>query len=134
MKAIEKRKTMDKIAFLKILIGIITSLIFLTLGGIVYGLVNYKTTPKLLSRKKAPVTQQQTLPVKSIETERVSETYLGLKKGETVKNTHACGDMLCLHIKSDFESDKIIIFDPAALRIKAILIAGQSPVKKQTEK
>ena len=113
---------MNKIFLLKMLIAFITFLIFLTLGGIVYALVNYKTTPKLLSRKKAP-TVVQTVK-QATETERLQETYLGLKEDEYIKTSHACGDMLCLQIKSDFEKDKIIIFDPAALRIKAVLNTG----------
>ena len=42
---------MNKVAYLKLLIGVITFLIFLTMGGIVYGLLNYKSTPKLITGK-----------------------------------------------------------------------------------
>lgn len=45
---------MNKILFLKGLISVLTLLIFLALGGIVYALVNYKTTPKLIPRAKKP--------------------------------------------------------------------------------
>ena len=110
---------MNKIVLLKIVIAIITFLIFLTLGGIVYAIINYKTTPKLLSRKTEKIFQ--TSPAK------VPETYLGLKKGESIDDSHACGDLLCLKIKSDFEGNKIILFDPASLQIKGILIGGQKP-------
>ncbi|MBO4644489.1 MAG: hypothetical protein J5716_07775 [Alphaproteobacteria bacterium] len=115
---------MNKILFLKILIAFITFLIFLTLGGIVYALVNYKTTPKLLSRKKAPVIRE----VKQTEPEKIPETYLELGKDEHIQESHACGNMLCLHVKSDFGNSKIIIFDPEALQIKAVLLAGQQRV------
>ncbi|MBR1778378.1 MAG: hypothetical protein IJ752_07340 [Alphaproteobacteria bacterium] len=114
---------MNKIVFLKLLIAVITFLIFLTLGGIVYGLVNYKTTPKLLSRKRAPIVQT----VKQTDPQQVPLTYLGLKKGEYIKDSHACGDMLCLRIQSDFEGNKIILFDPASLQIRAVLIAAEKP-------
>ena len=118
---------MDKIVFLKILIGIITFLIFLTLGGIVYGLINYKTTPKLLSRKASPTIQQQ---IEEYGKKNIPETSLELKKGEKISGSHACGDMLCLQIQSDFDENKIIIFDINALQIKAVLVAGQ---KKSTK-
>ena len=107
------------------LIAFITTLIFLTLGGIVYALVNYKTTPKLLSRKKADTVVQTVLPEKErpAETERTPEINLGLGKDERLKDSHPCGDMLCLFVKSDLGKDKIVIFDPAALQIKAVLNA-----------
>ena len=48
---------MNKVAYLKLLIGVITFLIFLTMGGIVYGLLNYKSTPKLITgRNKSAAT------------------------------------------------------------------------------
>ncbi len=109
---------MNKIFFLKVLIGIITLLIFLTLGGIVYGLVNYKTTPKLLSGKN------KSIFMKSSETtnqESVQNISLDLKKNEHIKDSHACGEMLCVRVSSDFNGERIIIFDPAALKIKAVL-------------
>ena len=112
---------MNKIVFLKILIAVITFLIFLTLGGIVYALINYKTMPKILSHRNI----QTILPPK---TEAFSEIYLGLTKEETIKDSHSCGNMLCLRIGSDFQPDKIIIFDPNLLQIKAVLNAGQKKI------
>ena len=109
---------MNKIFWLKILIAFITFLIFLTLGGIVYALVNYKTTPKLLTRKKAPEVQAVR---QAVEHEKIPETNLGLTKDEHLKTGYACGNMLCLHIKSDLGKDRIVIFDPAALQVKAVL-------------
>ena len=117
---------MNKIFFLKLLIAFITFLIFLALGGIVYALVNYKTTPKLLSRKVASSIQTE----KQIEPEKIPETYLELGKDEKIQESHACGNMLCIRIKSDFGDNKIIIFDPAALQIKAVLIAGTKHMTK----
>ena len=119
---------MNKIVFLKILIAFITFLIFLTLGGIVYALVNYKTTPKLLSRPKATASAVRT-PEKT-EAVKTPETYLGLNKGEYIEDSHSCGTMLCLRIKSDFAGNKIILFDPDALQIKAVLIAGQKQISE----
>ena len=117
-----RRMSMNKIVFLKLLIVFITFLIFLTLGGIVYALVNYKTTPKLFSRSKSPAVISA--PEK-IETKKSPETYLGLNKDEYIEDSHSCANMLCLRIKSDFSGNKIIIFDPQALKIKAVLIAEQ---------
>lgn len=119
---------MNKIFFLKLLIAFITFLIFLTLGGIVYALVNYKTTPKLFSRPKNAVSAVQT-PEKA-GGEKVPETYLGLQKGEYIEDSHSCGNMLCLRIKSDFSGNKIVIFDPETLRMKTVVIAGQNPVSE----
>ena len=112
---------MNKIFWLKMLIAFITFLIFLTLGGIVYALVNYKTTPKLLSRKKPPAVVETVKPDTDTGTQAPAEMNLKLGKDERLKSSHACGDMLCLHIKSDLGRDRIIILDPAALRIKAVL-------------
>ena len=116
---------MNKIVLLKILIVFITFLIFLTLGGIVYALVNYKTTPKLFSGSNSVVSVFQK-PEKK-EAEKSPETYLGLNKDEYIEDSHSCGTMLCLRVKSDFSGNKIVIFDPDALKIKAVLIAGQKP-------
>ena len=117
--------TVNKIVFLKILIAVITLLIFLTLGGIVYALVNYKTTPKLFSRQNAVSAVQASEKIET-KAEKVPDTvYLGLKKGEQINNSYMCGDMICMFIRSDFEGNKIIIFDPSSLQIKATVIAGQ---------
>ena len=64
---------MNKIAFLKFLITFITLLIFLTLGGIVYGLVNYKTTPKLLSGKKKAAPAEATQHVQPLSVEEAAD-------------------------------------------------------------
>lgn len=115
---------MNKILFLKVLIGIITFLIFLTLGGIVYGLVNYKTTPKLLSgRTKSMPAQQNTAGIPQ-------EIYLDLADKEHIKDSHACGDMLCIRLVSDFDGERIVIFDPADLQVKAVI----SGLKKKPKK
>lgn len=119
---------MNKIVFLKILIAFITLLIFLTLGGIVYALVNYKTTPKLFSRPKTVAAPVQA-PEKA-ETEKSPETYLGLNKDEYIEDSHPCGNMLCLRIKSDFSGNKIVIFDPDALLVKAVLIGGRKKISE----
>ncbi len=111
---------MNKIFFLKVLIGIITLLIFLTLGGIVYGLVNYKTTPKLLSGKNKSIFTKST---ETTNQENVKNISLNLEKTEHIKGSHACGEMLCIRVSSDFNGERIIIFDPAVLKIKAVLLA-----------
>lgn len=121
---------MNKIVLLKILIAFITFLIFLTLGGIVYALVNYKTTPKLFSRQNNAASAVQTPEKTETKAEKSPETYLGLDKGEYIEDSHSCGTMLCLRIKSDFEGNKVIIFDPDALRIKAVLIAGRKQISE----
>ncbi len=110
---------MNKILFLKMLIGVITLLIFLTLGGIIYGLVNYKTTPKLLSGRTGIA------PTRKNTTETPREIYLDLVDKEHVKDSHACGDMLCIRIVSDFDGERIVIFDPAALQVKAVIFGSK---------
>lgn len=107
---------MNKIVFLKFLITFITLLIFLTLGGIVYGLVNYKTTPKLLSGKKkvAPAAV-------SAAPDSVPEIPLNLTAKEHIKTAVSCGDRLCLLIVSDFGEERVIVADPASLQINAVL-------------
>lgn len=114
---------MNKIAFLKVLIGIITFLIFLTLGGIIYGLVNYKTTPKLLSNKNrtAPVQNTAGTP---------REIFLDLKDKERIQDSHACADMLCIRVVSDFDGERIIIVDPAELQIKAVIFDARKKAEK----
>ena len=122
---------MNKIFLLKMLIAFITFLIFLTLGGIVYALVNYKTTPKLFSRKKADVVVQTVQPEKEQPAPAaIPEISLGLKKGESIESGVSCGELICLKIKSDFEGNKIILFDPASLRIRATLTAREAAVSK----
>ncbi len=118
---------MNKIFFLKVLIGIITLLIFLTLGGIVYGLINYKTTPKLLSGEKALFTKNK----KTEKEEIVQNISLNLEKNEHFKDSHACGEMLCIRVSSDFNGERIIIFDPASLKIKAVLLSSQTNLKNK---
>lgn len=110
---------MNKILFLKMLIGVITLLIFLTLGGIIYGLVNYKTTPKLLSGRTG------TAPVRKNTTETPQEIHLDLADKEHIKDSHACGDMLCIRIVSDFDGERIVIFDPAGLQVKAVIFGSK---------
>lgn len=105
---------MNKIVFLKVLICVITFLIFLTLGGIVYGLVNYKTTPKLLSGKTGTAAA-----VRRKTAGTPQEIHLNLTDGEHIKDSHACGNMLCLRISSDFDGERVVIFDPSGLQIKA---------------
>ena len=117
---------MNKIFYLKVLVGIITFLIFLTLGGIVYGLINYKTTPKLLSGEKALFTKNN-----KTEEEIVQNISLNLEKNEHFKDSHACGEMLCIRVSSDFNGERIIIFDPASLKIKAVLLSSQTNLKNK---
>ncbi len=114
---------MNKILFLKVLIGIITFLIFLTLGGIIYGLVNYKTTPKLLSGRNKIKSSQNTQAM-------VQEIYLNLTDKEKIKDSHACGDMLCIRVSSDFDGERFFIFDPATLQIKAVIFAAKKKAEK----
>ena len=117
---------MNKIVFLKILIAFITFLIFLTLGGIVYALINYKSTPKLFNRNAA----QQI--VREIQSPNIPPTvHLDLEKNEHINDSVPCGNMLCLRIKSDFGEDKVIIFDPSSLQIKAVIVAGQKKERRE---
>ena len=114
---------MNKILFLKVLIAIITLLIFLTLGGIIYGLVNYKTTPKLLSRKNKVAVIQKTI-------DAPTEISLDMADKEKIKDSHACGNMLCIRIASDFNGERIIIVDPSNLQTKTILLKTKKTTGK----
>ncbi len=115
---------MNKIFYLKILVGVMTFLIFLTLGGIIYGIVNYRTTPKLFSGKKRILSSSKESPL---------EFDLNLSEQEHIQDSHACANMLCVRIVSDFDSERIIIFDPVELKIKAVLSAKTKKAQQSLE-
>lgn len=82
---------MNKILYLKILVGFITFLIFLTLTGIVYGIVNYKTTPKLLSgKRKAAKAAAMSAPAQTPRAINLD------RADKTIAHIAACGDYVCL--------------------------------------
>ena len=101
---------MNKILFLKILIGFMTLLIFLGMGLLVYGLLFYKKTPKLLSRP-APTA--------------VPEIRLGVKGGR-IADALPCGDFLCVRVSSDFDGDVITVVDPKTMRITGRVHPGEA--------
>lgn len=102
---------MNKILYLKILVGFITFLIFLTLTGIVYGIVNYKTTPKLLrSKRKAAKAAVTSAPAQTPRTINLDRT------DKTIAHIAACGDYVCLTLagkKGDVREAVIISPDSA---------------------
>lgn len=116
---------MNKILFLKIVVTVLTLLIFLTLGGIAYALINYKKTPKLLPRRQEPAVEQvrpqALLPAQ--ETEIPAEIYLDLEKDAKIQDVMPCGALLCLRVASGFARDKIALIDPVSFQIKAWIFA-----------
>lgn len=112
---------MNKVAYLKLLIGIITFLIFLTMIGIVYGLLNYKSTPKLITGKNKSV----------VAVDGVPTVYLNLTADkEKIKAVLPCGERLCLHIESAFDGDRVIVFNPARRQVETVVRSGAAPLKK----
>lgn len=101
---------MNKILFLKGLISVLTLLIFLALGGIVYALVNYKTTPKLIPRAKKPAARNA--PAVPIAAD--SDLHLNLSKDAVLKSVASCGEnLICVSVSDPFEGDKIAVIDAA---------------------
>lgn len=102
---------MNKILFLKGLISVLTLLIFLALGGIVYALVNYKTTPKLIPRAKKPAAAQNA-PAVPIAAD--SDLHLNQSKDAVLKSVASCGEnLICVSVSDSFEGDKIAVIDAA---------------------
>ena len=96
---------MNKILFLKGLISVLTLLIFLALGGIVYALVNYKTTPKLIPRSKKPA---------AVPLAADSDLYLNQSKDAVLKSVDSCGEnLICVSVSDAFAGDKIAVVDAA---------------------
>lgn len=115
---------MNKVAYLKLLIGIITFLIFLTMGGIVYGLLNYKSTPKLITgRNKAATADGAPVVRLNLTAEK-----------EKIKTVLPCGEMLCLHVESAFDGDSVIVFDPARRQVHTVIRANAAPRTAEKEK
>ena len=90
---------MNKILFLKALIGFLTFLIFLTLVGIVYGIVNYNKTPKLFSKNKTTA-----VTVKNV-------VYLGMPETK-IKTAFGCGDRLCVLLTEKGNKDVVAVIEP----------------------
>lgn len=103
---------MNKILFLKGLIAVLTLLIFLALGGIVYALVNYKTTPKLIPRAKKPAAATRNAPAVPIAAD--SDLHLNQSKDAVLKSVASCGEnLICVSVSDPFEGDKIAVIDAA---------------------
>lgn len=103
---------MNKILFLKGLISILTLLIFLALGGIVYALVNYKTTPKLIPRAKKPAAVTQTAPTVTLSAD--SNIHLNQSKDAVLKSVASCGEnLICVSVSDPFAGDKIAVINAA---------------------
>lgn len=109
---------MNKILFLKILIGFMTLLIFLGMGLLVYGLLFYKKTPKLLSRP-APAAAV------SAPEASVPEIHLGIKGGR-IADALPCGDFLCVRVSSDFDGDVVTVVDPKTMRVTGRIHPGEN--------
>lgn len=108
---------MNKIFFLKLLIGVMTFLIFLGMGGVVYGLLFYKKTPKILPR-----------------TATVAENvWLGLEHGAKINNAVGCGDYICLNVSGNAEPDKIAVINPASKKIEFWIRVGKKPEKESSK-
>lgn len=120
---------MNKILLLKSIVAVLTLLIFLTLGGIAYALINYKKTPKLLPRRQEPAVEQVQVQISEQnqpqETEIPAEIYLGLEKEAKIQDVMPCGALLCVRVASGFAKDRIALIDPASFRIKAWIFAEE---------
>ncbi len=110
---------MNKILFLKILIGFMTLLIFLGMGLLVYGLLFYKKTPKLLSRPES------TAAAPAPAAAAVPEIRLGVKGGR-IADALPCGDFLCVRLSSDFNDDIITVIDPKTMRVTGRIHPGEA--------
>lgn len=121
---------MNKILFLKGLISVLTLLIFLALGGIVYALVNYKTTPKLIPRAKKPAVAQTApaVPVAAVAQTADSDLYLNQSKDAVLKSVGACGEnLICVSVSDPFAGDRIAVVNAADKTVLYwISIRGQS--------
>lgn len=120
---------MNKILFLKGLISVLTLLIFLALGGIVYALVNYKTTPKLIPRTKKPAAVQTAAPAVPIATVTAdSDLSLNQGKDAVLKSVGACGEnLICVSVSDPFAGDRIAVVNAADKTVLYwISIRGQS--------
>lgn len=95
-----------------------TLLIFLGMGGVVYGLLFYKKTPKLLPRAS------------SVETRNI---WLEQDRGARIAAVTGCGDYLCLQVSTHTEPDKIAVINPATKKTEAWIRVGKPP-KKDEEK
>lgn len=118
---------MNKILFLKGVVAALTLLIFLTLGGIAYALINYKKTPKLLPRRQEQAVEQAQMQEQTLiqvqNTEIPAEIYLNLEKEDKIQDVMPCGALLCLRVTSGFAKDRIALIDPVSFRIKAWIFA-----------
>ena len=124
---------MNKILFLKGLISVLTLLIFLALGGIVYALVNYKTTPKLIPRAKKPAAVQTApaVPIAAVaQTAVTADSDLSLNQGKdaVLKSVGACGEnLICVSVSDPFAGDRIAVVNAAEKTVLYwISIRGQS--------
>lgn len=122
---------MNKILFLKGLISVLTLLIFLALGGIVYALVNYKTTPKLIPRAKKPAAVQTAapaIPVAAVAQTADSDLSLNQGKDAVLKSVGACGEnLICVSVSDPFAGDRIAVVNAADKTVLYwISIRGQS--------
>lgn len=115
---------MNKILFLKGLISVLTLLIFLALGGIVYALVNYKTTPKLIPRTKKPAAPA--VPIATVTAD--SDLSLNQGKDAVLKSVGACGEnLICVSVSDPFAGDRIAVVNAADKTVLYwISIRGQS--------
>lgn len=111
---------MNKILFLKVLVGFMTFLIFLSLAGIVYGLLFYKkpskgTVETLIASRHASALQT------------VSVLYLDQETDAEISGIFPCGTVLCVRISSSFEKDKIAIINPQTNQLSGWVYLGKAP-------
>lgn len=106
---------MNKLFFLKALITVMTLLIFLGTGGVIYGLFFYKKPPKTLSRP-APVSASAP-----------ADVWLDQGKRAEIKEITGCGAFLCLRVATQTEAEKIAVVDPVARKVLFWIRAGSKP-------
>lgn len=88
---------MNKIFFLKVLVGFLTLLIFLTLIGIVYGVVNYKKTPKLFSNKSNSFKKAEFVVPSSANA--APHTVFLNRADKTIAAAFECGAYVCFMLQ-----------------------------------
>lgn len=110
---------MNKILVLKGIIAVITLLIILCMIATVYGLVNYKKTPKLISHKIA---------AKAAEVFKTPEDiYLEQKKGSKIGDVTSCGSYLCVRITTPFTEDRVAVMDVDSNKLLYWIHIGAKP-------
>lgn len=105
-------KFLDGMFLIKVAIVVMGIAILGCIGGIVYGIRHYKSTPKILPR---------TLPAKP---RKSVVTTLPLN-ADAIKNASPCGKFFCVTVTDAFEGDKIAVIDISDRKVMYWIVAGK---------